>query len=259
MLASSPHKILNIYFTAGYPQVSDVLPILQSLVAAGVDIIEIGMPYSDPLADGPVIQESSSKALANGMTMEILFQQLKDFRSLPGMNKVGLVLMGYLNPVLQFGFEKFCQRAAAVGVDGIILPDLPPDAFDREYGAVLKNHGLDFSFLVTPQSSPERVKALDERTSGFLYAVSASATTGSSSTPAATLTTYLKSLVELNLRHPILVGFGIHDQASFDQAAALTRGGIVGSAFIRFLGQHPSNYLEKIPHFIQSIRPLSTP
>src|SRR3989337_2768376 len=176
-------RILNIYCTAGYPRLDSTLKIMKALQDNGADIIELGMPYSDPLADGPVIQASSTIAIANGMTVKKLFEQLKGFReSIQQADSGGLtipvILMGYMNPVLQYGFEKFCADAAAVGIDALILPDLPEYEFETEYGAIIKKYGLDFIFLVTPETSEERIKKLDELSTGFLYAVSSSSTTG---------------------------------------------------------------------------------
>src|SRR6185436_8211348 len=168
-------NILNVYCTAGYPEQDSTLSIMKALQQYGADIIELGMPYSDPLADGPVIQHSSSIALQNGMTIKKLFEQLKDFRK---KISVAVILMGYMNPVLQYGFEKFCADAANVGIDGLILPDLPEYEFEAEYGTIIKKYELDFIFLVTPETSEERVKKLDKLSTGFLYAVSSSSTTG---------------------------------------------------------------------------------
>src|SRR6187455_2308116 len=175
--------IINIYCTAGYPRLESTLKVMRALQESGADMIELGMPYSDPLADGPVIQRSSTIALKNGMTIKALFEQIKDLRESPSKGGVGeaipVLLMGYMNPVLQYGFEKFCEDAAAAGIDGLILPDLPEYEFETEYGPIIRKHGLDFIFLVTPETSEERVKKLDELSTGFLYAVSSSSTTGS--------------------------------------------------------------------------------
>jgi tryptophan synthase alpha chain len=223
---------LNIYITAGYPELNDTIHIMQALQQNGADLIELGMPYSDPLADGPVIQESSGRAIANGMTLAVLFEQLKDMRS---TIHVPVILMGYMNPVLQYGFERFCADAAAVGVDGLILPDLPEFEFETEYGAIIKKYGLDFIFLVTPETSEERLRKLDELSSGFLYAVSSSSTTGGDK-QMADIGEYLKRLQSMNLKNPVLVGFGIKDKASFEAACAHANGAIIGSAFIKALG-----------------------
>lgn len=230
-------KVLNVYCTAGYPQLNSTLDIMKSLQANGADIIELGMPYSDPLADGPVIQQSSAIAIANGMTIAKLFEQLKDLRnpnSHLGVGGIPVILMGYMNPVLQYGFEKFCADAAAVGIDGLILPDLPEYEFETEYGAIIKKYGLDFIFLVTPETSEERIKKLDNLSSGFLYAVSSSSTTGSDKTNVSP-DAYLKRLKGLSLNNPVLVGFGIKDKASFDAVCQYANGGIIGSAYIKAL------------------------
>src|SRR6187200_3106285 len=195
-------QVLNVYCTAGYPQLNSTIEVMKALQENGADIIELGMPYSDPLADGPVIQQSSSIALANGMTIKKLFEQLKDLRK---EISVPVVLMGYMNPVLQYGFEKFCSDAAAVGIDGLILPDLPEHEFETEYGDIIKKHGLDFIFLVTPETSQGRVRKLDELSSGFIYAVSSSSTTGSDKNMTQ-VDSYLQKLESLHLRNLILVG-----------------------------------------------------
>jgi tryptophan synthase alpha chain len=237
-------KVLNIYCTAGYPHLESTLEVMKALQQHGADIIELGMPYSDPLADGPVIQHSSSVALANGMTIAKLFEQLKDFRNPPlgdggGVGEViPVILMGYLNPVLQYGFEKFCADAAAVGIDGLILPDLPEYEFETAYQSIIKKYNLDFIFLVTPETSDERIKKLDSLSSGFLYAVSSSSTTGSENKPAA-INDYLERLKKLNLQNPVMVGFGIKDKASFKVVCQLADGGIIGSAYIKALENNP--------------------
>lgn len=224
-------NLLNIYCTAGYPRLHSTLEVMKALQENGADIIELGMPYSDPLADGPVIQHSSSIALSNGMTLAILFEQLRDFRK---SIHVPLVLMGYMNPVLQYGFERFCADAAAAGVDGLILPDLPEYEFETEYGAIIKQYELGFIFLVTPETSDERIKKLDSLSSGFLYAVSSSSTTGNDRA-SGSIESYLERLKGLQLKNPVLVGFGIKDKASFDAVCQLTDGGIIGSAYIKAL------------------------
>jgi len=224
-------KVLNVYCTAGYPTLDSTLPIIAALEKNGADLIELGMPYSDPLADGPVIQESGAKAIENGMSIEVLFDQLKVLR--PTIH-VPVVLMGYMNPVLQFGFEKFCEAAAAVGVDGLILPDMPAFEFESKYGAVIKKYSLDFIFLVTPETPIERIRYLDALSTGFIYAVSSSATTGSSLNFDA-VDAYLQKLKQLQLNNPILVGFGVKDAASFELATRHTAGAIIGSAYIKAL------------------------
>lgn len=225
-------RVLNVYCTAGYPQLDSTVSVLKALQDNGADMIELGMPYSDPLADGPIIQQSSAVAIANGMTIATLFAQLKDMRK---EINVPLLLMGYMNPVLQYGFEKFCASAAAVGIDGLILPDLPMYEFETEYGAIIKKHGLDFIFLVTPETSDERVKKLDALSTGFLYAVSSSSTTGKDG-QMAEQSAYFKRLRSLSLKNPVLVGFGIKDKQSFEEVCRHNSGAIIGSAFIKALG-----------------------
>lgn len=242
-------NVLNIYSTAGYPRLHATLEVMTALQENGADIIELGMPYSDPLADGPVIQHSSSLAISNGMTIAILFEQLRDFRK---NIHVPVLLMGYMNPVLQYGFERFCADAAAVGVDGLILPDLPMYEFETEYGAIIKNYGLDFIFLVTPETTDERIKKLDSLSSGFLYAVSSSSTTGSDKA-SGSIESYLERLKGLQLKNPLLVGFGIKDKASFDAVCQLADGGIIGSAYIKVL-ENSTDVNASTKSFLSSIR-----
>ena len=223
--------ILNVYCTAGYPKLDSTITVMQSLQKHGADLIELGMPYSDPLADGPVIQASGGIALENGMTIAVLFEQLKNFRT--DIN-LPVILMGYMNPVLQYGFEKFCADAAAVGIDGLILPDLPEYEFETEYGAIIKKYGLDFIFLVTPETSEERLRKLDRLSTGFLYAVSSSSTTGNEKDFDA-VEKYLQRLQQMNLSNQVLVGFGIKDKATFASACKYANGAIIGSAYIKAL------------------------
>jgi tryptophan synthase alpha chain len=237
-----------VYCTAGFPHADSTLPVMKALQDAGADIIELGMPYSDPLADGPVIQHSSGIALQNGMTIAKLFADLKEFRrdiSIP------VILMGYLNPVLQYGFERFCRDAEAAGVDGLILPDLPEYEYETIYGPMMKAHGLDMIFLVTPETSEERVRRLDELSSGFLYAVSSSSTTGSGK-KMDSVEEYLMRLKGYGLQNPVLVGFGIRDRETFDTACRHANGAIIGTAYIQQL-EH-SDEVEKATHdFLGSI------
>jgi tryptophan synthase alpha chain len=224
-------RVLNVYCTAGFPELNSTISVMQSLEANGANIIELGMPYSDPLADGPIIQASGNIALANGMTIQVLFEQLKNLRETVS---VPVILMGYMNPVLQYGFEKFCEDAKAVGVDGLILPDLPEHEFETEFGAIIKKNGLDFIFLVTPETTEERLRKLDALSTGFLYAVSSSATTGSDKDFNA-VEKYLLRLQEMKLVNPVLVGFGIKDKETFESASKYSNGAIIGTAFIKAL------------------------
>lgn len=226
-------NVLNIYCTAGYPYLNSTVEVIKALENCGADIIELGIPYSDPLADGPTIQASSSIALANGMSIEILFSQLETYAKKENQ-KAAIILMGYLNPILQFGFEEFCKKASRLGIDGLIIPDLPEYEFENEYGAIIKKHGLDFIFLVTPETSEQRVKKLDSLSSGFLYAVSSSSVTGSNKN-FDEVESYLKRLESYKLKTPVLVGFGITDAVSYKRACKHTNGGIIGTAYIKAL------------------------
>lgn len=249
LFAKGRRDILNMYCTAGYPELESTRCVMLALQSAGADMIELGIPYSDPLADGPVIQHSSTIALANGMNLQVLFNQLQGFRS---EIHVPVVLMGYLNPVMQYGFEKFCADAAAAGVDGIILPDMPLYEFERKYGVVVKQYDLDFIFLVTPETPKERVELLDRNSSGFLYAVSSSSTTGSDKNMP-DVTTYLERLKSYQLKNPVLVGFGIKDRETFQRACQYSDGAIIGSAYIAALEAAPD--IEKTTTaFIHSIK-----
>ncbi|HTQ65694.1 MAG TPA: tryptophan synthase subunit alpha [Puia sp.] len=242
------NNILSIYCTAGYPALESTLPVMKALQEYGADMIEVGMPYSDPLADGPVIQASSTKALANGMTIAKMFDQLKNFRK---EIQLPVILMGYMNPVLQYGFEKFCADARKIGIDGLILPDLPIYEFETEYRSLIQKYELDFIFLVTPETSDDRIKKLDELSTGFLYAVSSSSTTGKDKN-LSNQSGYFKRLKDMKLRNPVLVGFGIKDRETFQTACANANGAIIGSAFIRALEnsndtrQSTKTFLEKI-------------
>jgi tryptophan synthase alpha chain len=232
LFASKNKDVLSVYFTAGYPLLDSTLPVLTALQESGVDLVELGMPYSDPLADGPVIQASGSQALENGMTIATLFKQLAGFRS---SIRMPVILMGYMNPVLQYGFERFCADAAKVGVDGLILPDLPMYEFETEYGPIVKKYGLDFIFLVTPETAEARIRQLDALSTGFLYAVSSSSTTGKDK-DMRLQQAYFDRLKGMSLRNPIMVGFGIKDKATFQAAAEHASGAIIGTAFVKALG-----------------------
>jgi len=242
-------KKLNIYFTAGIPQLEDTVDIIKTIQDSGADMIEIGMPYSDPVADGPVIQQAHELALKNGMNIEKLFSQLK---SIKDEIKIPVILMGYINPVLSFGFEKFCRECAESGVSGLIIPDLPPIEFEKNYQEILERYHLNFTFLVTPETSDERILYLDSLSSGFLYAVSSSSTTGNENTILKN-EEYLARLAVLPLKNPVLIGFGIKSKEDFESVTEKADGGIIGTAFVKILleSQH---WKDKAQSFIKSIK-----
>jgi tryptophan synthase alpha chain len=231
---ASKRNLLNMYFTAGYPRLHDTVPLAEALVKAGADILEIGMPFSDPLADGPVIQGSSAVALQNGMNLPVLFEQLQGLRA--AVPEVPVLLMGYLNPVLQFGIEAFLQKAASVGVDGLILPDLPLDEYEEMYQPLFQRYGIKPVFLITPQTSEARIRRLDALSDAFLYLVSGPGTTGGT-TPTDTTAqqAYFERIAALNLRNPRLIGFGIASKEGFDRACQHADGAIIGSALLQVL------------------------
>lgn len=241
-------NILNVFCTAGYPKLESTSEVILALQACGVDMIEIGMPYSDPIADGAVIQQSNMTALQNGMNMALLFQQLNSVKE---QVKIPIILMGYLNPVLQYGIEKFCADASDAGVSGIILPDLPMYEYESLYGEVFKKYGLHFIFLVTPETSKERIRKADKMSSGFLYAVSSSATTGSANNTETG--DYFGRLQKIKLNNPVLIGFGISDHKSFMNASSRANGAIIGSAYIKAI-EHTVDIQAATTTFIRSIK-----
>lgn len=250
MFKNKKRNILSVYFTAGYPELKNTLEIIDELAKAGVDMIEIGMPFSDPVADGPVIQRSSEKALENGMTLNMLFNQLTAVRE---KTDVPLILMGYFNPVFRFGVEKFLVKCRETGIDGTIIPDLPVEEYIASYESVFSKNDIHNIFLVTPQSTDKRVQYLDRISTGFLYVVSTSATTGGKNIFDKSHLDYFKKLNDLDLKTPRLVGFGISDKTSCEQASEFSNGVIIGSAFIRSLDEKGS-LSEKIQRFVRTIR-----
>ena len=240
-------KLLSIYFTAGYPNINDTVTIIQDLEKSGVDMIEIGLPFSDPLADGPTIQASSTQALKNGMTTEALFSQLKDIRK--SIN-IPLIIMGYFNPMLQYGVEAFCKKCAEIGIDGLIIPDLPVDVYNEQYKATFEKYGLINVFLITPQTSVERINFIDSISNGFIYMVSSASVTGGNSGFGDEQTKYFKRIAEMNLKNPQIIGFGISNNETFTQATTHAKGAIIGSAFIKYLTK---NGVNTITNFVSSI------
>lgn len=227
-------NILNVYFTAGYPQKESTGTLLRALSAAGADLIEVGIPFSDPLADGPTIQASNQRALENGMTLSLLLEQVREARAAVD---TPIILMGYFNQVMQYGEEKFCQDCATAGVDGLILPDLPPDAYAQDFQPMFEQHGLGMTFLVTPQTKEARIREIDRLSKGFIYAVSSAATTGGSAGFQAEQVAYFERLRDMGLETPHLIGFGVSSHADFALCSEYSHGAVVGSAFIRALAQ----------------------
>lgn len=241
-------KILSIYFSAGYPNLNDTVQIIQDLEKNGVDMIEIGLPFSDPLADGPTIQESSTMALHNGMTSQLLFDQLSSIRE---SVTIPLIIMGYFNPMLQFGIETFCQKCAEIGIDGLIIPDLPVDVYAEKYKATFEKYGLINVFLITPQTSDDRIRFIDSVSSGFIYMVSSASVTGSQTGFGSTQADYFERIATMNLKNPQVVGFGINNAETFNQATQYAKGAIIGSAFIQDLTKKGTT---KISEFVKAIR-----
>lgn len=242
--------ILNIYFTAGYPELEDTVPIIRALDEAGADLIEVGMPYSDPLADGPTIQDSGQVAIRNGMSIPKLFEQLKEVRQ---HTDIPLVLMGYFNPVMQYGEQRFFEHCAAAGVDGLILPDLPVYEYEHFYKDQIEGAGLKMSFLITPQTPEERIRKIDALSTGFVYMVSDASITGAKRGISPEQIEYFERISSMGLQHPRLIGFGISSHESFATACRYANGAIIGSAFIRALKQGHS--VQRAVHdFVNNIR-----
>jgi tryptophan synthase alpha chain len=232
LFRNKKERILSIYFTAGYPSSDCVEEIILQLEENGADMVEIGIPYSDPLADGPVIQETSKIALANGMSMNFLFSQLESIRE---KTSIPLLLMGYINPIIQFGFRNFCKRAAETGIDGLIIPDLPESEYEKDYRDIAEENNLRNVFLITPDTSEERIRQKDEMGTGFIYMVSSASTTGKTSSFSESQLGYFKKIASLNLKNPALAGFGIHNRETMEQVFRFVNGVIIGSAYMRAL------------------------
>lgn len=255
LFARKSERLLNIYFTAGFPHLDDTVAILRGLQQAGVDLVEIGMPYSDPVADGETIQKSNGRALENGMSVSKLFEQLAACRtdSAGEPITVPILLMGYINPVLQYGVENFCRMCREVGVDGVILPDLPLDLFLDEYASTFREYGILNVNLITPQTTDARIRLIDKESEGFIYMVSSASITGAVTGISDPMRAYFERIQAMNLRNPRLIGFGINNHETFDSACANANGAIVGSAFIRHLDDHGTSP-ESIQAFVETIR-----
>lgn len=231
-LLSEKDNILSIYFTAGYPNLNDTQLILQTLEKSGADLVEIGIPFSDPIADGPTIQHTNTVAIENGMTVKLLFEQLAEIRK---SVTIPLIMMSSINPILQYGFEVFCARCKEIDVDGLIIPDLPVEEYIDEYKEIVERYGLKNIILITPASTDQRIRLVDDNTDAFIYMVSSSATTGMNKKFSTDFEAFADRLGRMNLKNPLLTGFGIHDKASLDQVCQFSKGGIIGSAFVKAL------------------------
>ncbi|GAB3646259.1 tryptophan synthase subunit alpha [Echinicola sediminis] len=243
-------NILSIYFTAGFPQLEDTLPIMEAIEAAGADIIEIGMPYSDPVADGPTIQESNKVALDNGMNMKKMFSQLEGMRE---KVNIPVVLMGYLNPIIQYGIEAFCKKCYEVGVDGLIVPDLPIQQYQEDYKALFDQYELRNTFLISPQTSVERIREIDQQSDGFIYMVSSHSITGAKTGISDQQIDYFERVKAMDLENPRLIGFGISDHDTFSKASSYSNGAIIGSAFIKVL-REAKDLQQDIKTYIQAVK-----
>jgi tryptophan synthase alpha chain len=246
---SKKDNLLSIYFTAGYPELNTTVAIAEALEKAGVDFLEIGFPYSDPVADGPTIQHSSEKALENGMNLNLLFEELKDLRK---RVTIPILLMGYFNPMVQYGVERFCKKAVEIGVDGVIVPDLPMYEYETLYSKYFTDNGLSNIFLVTPQTSEERIRKIDGLSNSFIYLLSSSSITGKNLQVSDAIEDYYKRIKAMQLKNPAIIGFGISNNETFKKACEYAQGAIVGSAFVKFL--ETENYLERIQEFVRSIK-----
>jgi len=243
-LLKKKENILSIYFTAGYPSLNDTTGVIKKLVETGADLLEIGVPFSDPVADGPTIQHSNTVAIENGMTVKLLFDQLNDIRK---EVDVPLIMMSSLNPIMRYGFENFCKKCKEIGIDGLIIPDLPVEEYVEHYKSIVEENGLRNIILVTPSSTDERIRLVDESTDGFIYMVSSSSTTGENINFTSDFETFAKRLSGLNLKNSLITGFGIKDKKSFDQVCKFSKGGIIGSAFVKAVAetQDVSKNIEK--------------
>ncbi|MFT5640152.1 MAG: tryptophan synthase alpha chain [Cyclobacteriaceae bacterium] len=246
--AERKNQLLNVYFTAGFPALGDTVVIAERLQEAGAHILEIGLPYSDPIADGPTIQESSNKAIANGMSLKVLFGQLASLRE---KVNIPVILMGYLNPIIQFGIEKFCEKCAEVGIDGLILPDLPMYEYENIYKPIFEVHNLYNIFLITPQTSEARIRKIDDLSNGFIYMVSSASITGAKNDISEDQIKYFNRINGMNLKNRRLIGFGISNKTTFDSACQYASGAIVGSAFIKHISEDSSK--QSINKFVHQI------
>lgn len=250
LFTTKKSELLSVFYTAGFPRLDDTVQVAIALEEAGADLIEIGIPFSDPVADGPTIQQSNKIALDNGMNVKLLLQQVRELRK---SVSIPVILMGYLNPVLQFGIERFVKEAAAAGVDGLILPDMPMDVYQHEYKDLFESEGIANTFLISPTTSEERIRKIDAVTNGFIYAVSASSTTGAKGDFSKEQLNYFNRLKDMNLKNPYLIGFGISNHKTFLTASKYSSGAIVGSAFVNLI-KNSSNLKSDIHQFVSKLK-----
>ncbi len=251
LFETKKENILSVYFTAGFPKLNDTVEIIQELENNGVDLIEIGIPFSDPTADGPTIQHSSEAALKNGMTLKLLFAQLAEIRKTV---KIPLILMGYFNPVLQYGVEEFCKKCNEVGIDGTILPDLPLVEFEQHYKDWFIKNNLHNILLITPQTSEKRIRQIDDASKGFIYMVSSASTTGTGKKVKDFHQDYFECIQQMNLKNPRLIGFGISDYSTYTNACKYASGAIIGSAFVNSINQNNNTLTDRISSFVKGIK-----
>lgn len=251
LFTEKKENIVSIYFTAGYPKLNNTAEILKEIAYAGADIIEIGIPFSDPMADGPTIQKSSDQALSNGISLPLIFEQLEDIRK---ETDIPLIMMGYLNPVMQYGIENFCKKCNEVGIDGLILPDLPMREYEEEYLDVFKENGLENIFLITPQTSDDRIQKIDQLSDSFIYVVSSASITGAKNQIDPSQEAYFKRINDMKLNNPLLIGFGISNNQTYKIACNYSSGVIIGSAFIKMLSTAEGSFKTNIQNFISSIK-----
>lgn len=249
LFADNPQNLLSIYFCAGAPTLNGTADVIRTLAKNGINMIEIGIPFSDPMADGPVIQDAATKALRNGMSLRILFSQLKDIRK---EVDIPLILMGYINPIVKFGFENFCKKCVEVGIDGMILPDLPFKDYMEEFKPVADKYDLRIIMLITPETSEERIRFIDENTDGFIYMVSSAAITGAQKEFDAAKQAYFNKVHAMNLTHPTMIGFGISNKQTLESAQQHAAGAIIGSKFVSLL-QESRNAEEALDRLFEAL------
>ena len=251
LFSTKQKDILSIYFCAGYPTSDGTANVINTLASKGIDMIEIGIPFSDPMADGPVIQHAATRALKNGMTLKLLFDQLKDIRK---EVQIPLVLMGYLNPIMQYGFKDFCRTCRETGIDGVIIPDLPFKDYMEEYRSIAEEQDVRIIMLITPETSEERIRLIDEHTDGFIYMVSSAAITGAQKDFNAQKQAYFQRIADMNLRNPRMIGFGISNKQTFETASAHAAGAIIGSKFVTLLDEENGNAEKAADKLLEALK-----